>query len=150
MDLHKTVHIHRTRKWFDPLPDVTDAGASALLRFMHSSNRSQPQLDFLRYSLSTLVHVARHEELQSCLLSPECIHVLVEQLQLYRDKEVPICWSCNKPPCTRVWLMHYTAACLVFELCEIVTQHPASTIKKMLYLRASKCSVGRSGVCVWS
>lgn len=59
-----------------------------LLRFMHSSNRSQPQIDFLRHSLLALSNVASHGHLQNCLLTSDCLHVLAEQLQLYRDKEV--------------------------------------------------------------
>ena len=55
---------------------------------MHGSNRSQPQQDFLRHSLLALTHMAGHADLHHCLLAPETVHVLVEQLQLYRDKEV--------------------------------------------------------------
>lgn len=70
---------------------------------MHSSNRSQPQLDFLRHSLSVLTNVASHQQLQSCLLTSDCIDVLIQQLQLYRDKEVRKCADMIAPVFSLLW-----------------------------------------------
>lgn len=60
-----------------------------IVRSMHGCNRSQPHVDLLRHANAILAHVARYQQLHHALLaSPDCVQVIAEQLQMFRDREV--------------------------------------------------------------
>jgi len=71
-------------------------GIDGLLRFIRGCNRSQPHVDMLKHAVAVMFHVARYQQLHSSLLaSPDCVQILAEQLQLFRDKEVwHVCCNC--------------------------------------------------------
>ncbi|GBF95503.1 hypothetical protein Rsub_07853 [Raphidocelis subcapitata] len=63
-------------------------GVPALLSFMRSCNRSKPHAEMLRLALGVLHNVARWRELAPAVLgAPECVAVLSERLQMFRDME---------------------------------------------------------------
>ena len=70
-----------------------EAGAvDRIVNCMRGCNRSQPHLDLLKSANAVLAHMARYQQLHSALLaSPDCVHAIVEQLQMFRDKEVSQC-----------------------------------------------------------
>lgn len=73
--------------------NAESGGIGDVLRFMHGCNRSQPHVDLLRHANAILAHVARYQQMHHALLaSPDCVQVIAEQLQMFRDKEV-----CTKP-----------------------------------------------------
>ena len=64
-------------------------GIGDVVRCMRGCNRSQPHVDLLRHANAILAHVARYQQLQPALLaSPDCVQVIAEQLQMFRDREV--------------------------------------------------------------
>ena len=64
-------------------------GAVSLLQFIRGCNRSQPHVDLLKHAVAILAHLSRYPQLHSSLLaSSDCVHILAEQLQMFRDKEV--------------------------------------------------------------
>ena len=75
----------------------TEVGAvDRIVHFMRGCNRSQPHLDLLKSANAVLAHMARYQQLHSALLaSPDCVPVIVEQLQMFRDREVSHCYCCH-------------------------------------------------------
>ncbi len=64
-------------------------GVTSLLHFIRGCNRSQPHVDVLKHAIAILAHLSRYPQLHSSLLaSSDCVHILAEQLQMFRDKEV--------------------------------------------------------------
>lgn len=64
-------------------------GVTSLLQFIRGCNRSQPHVDLLKHAIAILAHLSRYPQLHSSLLaSSDCVHILAEQLQMFRDKEV--------------------------------------------------------------
>ena len=64
-------------------------GIGDVIRCMKGCNRSQPHVDLLRHANATLAHVARYQQLHQALLaSSDCVQVIAEQLQMFRDREV--------------------------------------------------------------
>jgi len=64
-------------------------GVTSLLQFIRGCNRSQPHVDLLKHAVAILAHLSRYQQLHSSLLaSSDCVHILAEQLQMFRDKEV--------------------------------------------------------------
>ena len=56
---------------------------------MKGCNRSQPHVDLLRHGNAILADVARYQQLHQALLaSSDCVQVIAEQLQMFRDREV--------------------------------------------------------------
>ncbi|KAA6419435.1 MAG: abnormal spindle-like microcephaly-associated protein [Trebouxia sp. A1-2] len=63
-------------------------GVTSLLQFIRGCNRSQPHVDLLKHAVAILAHLSRYQQLHSSLLaSSDCVQVLAEQLQMFRDKE---------------------------------------------------------------
>ena len=59
------------------------------MRFMRGCNRSQPHVELLKHALGTLGSICRYQELQPAVYAAEdCISMLTELLQMFRDKEV--------------------------------------------------------------
>lgn len=64
-------------------------GVTSLLQFIRGCNRSQPHVDLLKHAIAILAHLSCYPQLHSSLLaSSDCVHILAEQLQMFRDKEV--------------------------------------------------------------
>lgn len=64
-------------------------GVGDVVRCMRGCNRSQPHVDLLRHANAILANVARYQQLHQALLaSPDCVQVIAEQLQMFRDREV--------------------------------------------------------------
>eukprot|EP00850_Spirogloea_muscicola_P017114 SM000144S00662 [mRNA] locus=s144:6259:15298:- [translate_table: standard] len=60
----------------------------SLLHFIQSCNRSTPHVQLLKHALSILCNVCRYHELvDDVFTAPDCVNILVEQLQMYRDRE---------------------------------------------------------------
>ncbi|KAI8475158.1 MAG: hypothetical protein J3K34DRAFT_517600 [Monoraphidium minutum] len=63
-------------------------GVPALLTFMRGCNRSKPHAEMLRLALAVLHNVGRWRDLAPRVLAaPECVAVLSERLQMFRDME---------------------------------------------------------------
>jgi len=71
---------------------IADSGGTpALLAFMRSCNRSKPHAEMLRLALAALHNVARWRDLVGLIVgAPECVAVLSERLQMFRDMEVRV------------------------------------------------------------
>lgn len=70
-------------------------GVAALLAFMRSCNRSKPHAEMLRLALAVLHNVARWRDLVGRVVGEaECVAVLSERLQMFRDMEVGV-WLNN-------------------------------------------------------
>ncbi|KAF8065931.1 Aspm [Scenedesmus sp. PABB004] len=67
---------------------VDAGGVAALLSFMASCNRSRPHVEMLGHALACLANIARWPELlPGVLTAPDCVMVLSERLQMFRDTE---------------------------------------------------------------
>ena len=75
----------------------TDAQASSILfGLIRSCNRSTPHQEILRHALVVLLNVARHTHLASFVAqSPESTDVLVDLMQMFRDKQPIFSLSCE-------------------------------------------------------
>eukprot|EP00198_Chlamydomonas_reinhardtii_P006104 XP_001695440.1 predicted protein [Chlamydomonas reinhardtii] len=63
-------------------------GVTALLRFMRGLNRSKPHIDVLNRTLNVLLNICRYDDLLPDVYhSEECLTVLSERLQFFRDTE---------------------------------------------------------------
>ncbi|KAG2492393.1 hypothetical protein HYH03_009339 [Edaphochlamys debaryana] len=63
-------------------------GVAALLRFMRSLNRSRPHIEVLNRTLAVLANICRYDELiPDVFHSDDCLAVLSERLQFFRDTE---------------------------------------------------------------
>ncbi|WIA17341.1 hypothetical protein OEZ85_014204 [Tetradesmus obliquus] len=67
---------------------VDNGGVAALLEFMRSCNRSKPHMEMLGHALACLANICRWPDLLPGVLhAPDCIIVLSERLQMFRDTE---------------------------------------------------------------
>ncbi|GAQ78615.1 Microtubule-associated protein [Klebsormidium nitens] len=67
---------------------AANSAVPTLLRFIQSCNRSTPHLQLLRHGLSIIRNLCKHRSLIGYVVeAPDCVNILVEQLQMYRDKE---------------------------------------------------------------
>lgn len=82
---------------------------------MQGCNRSQPHVDLLRHANAILAHVARYQQLHQALLaSPDCVQVIAEQLQMFRDKQVCLNPADVPPPCLVAWPVALIKAIMTF------------------------------------
>jgi len=67
---------------------IANSGVPALLRMLRSCNRSKPHVDLQLAALAVLSHVCKYSDLVPLVFAADdCITVLSEKLQLYRDME---------------------------------------------------------------
>lgn len=78
-------------------------GVAALLMFMRSCNRSKPHMEMLRHALAILHNICHWRDLLPAVLaSPDCVAVLSERLQMFRDTEVG--GGCSNVPCIHMYV----------------------------------------------
>jgi len=58
-----------------------------LYSLIRSCNRSLPHVELLQYILMTLSNVAKHKDLIACISSRESVDILLDQIQMFRDKD---------------------------------------------------------------
>jgi hypothetical protein len=74
---------------------VENGGFSALLLFVRGCNRSKPHVEMLKRILAILAHVCRYPELvRGVFESDDCVSILSERLQFFRDIEAS-CGLCT-------------------------------------------------------
>jgi hypothetical protein len=66
-----------------------NGGCGALVRFVRACNRSKPHVDLLSRAMAIMRNLCRYPDTLAAVFSePDCIEVLTEQLQIFRDKQV--------------------------------------------------------------
>jgi len=72
------------------------AGASVILHdLIHLCNRSLPHIELLQYIVMTLTNVSRHHSLISSLITDHCLDLLLDLIQMFRDKDILFLYSCT-------------------------------------------------------
>jgi abnormal spindle-like microcephaly-associated protein len=66
---------------------VQQQAVPILFSVIRGCNRSKPHMQLLQHSLDILLHLARTRYTSHAVFSADCLDLLVEQLQMYRDQE---------------------------------------------------------------